>query len=179
MSDMVDTVVPTDIYQPAPRHRWLRRIVRDPQHQLLHSARRAISATLRLSWQLDVTVTIDADVFTGQRADAATLFTHYLLHPQAQLTAYRPSLDPSGWRFIATGPVTALRDVTVDDDGDPEINFPWSVRALTTLRITVAAGDLDPDMYVDVEPDGSATGTVRCVYTVIQAVTRTPVRRHR
>jgi hypothetical protein len=181
VSDMVDTVLPTGIYQPCPRHHLLHRITRDPWHELLHLARRAVSATLHLSWQLDITVVIDADVYTDDRAGAAALFEQYLRHPQTQLTAYGPSLGPIGWRDIATGPVTAPRDVTVDDNGNgngnAEINFPWSVQALATLHITVAAGDLDPDMYVDLEPDGPEPGNVRNILAVIHTVTRTPVRR--
>jgi hypothetical protein len=180
MPNMVHTVMPTDIYQPSPRRqRLLHRITRDARRALPHLARRAVSATLRLSWQLDITVIIDADVFTDDSADAAALFEQYLLHPDTRLVAYAPSDGPTGWRDIATASIAGLRDVTVAEDGNADINFPWSARALTTLRITVAADDLDPDMYLDIEPEAPATGTVRNILTVIHTVNRTAVHRRR
>jgi hypothetical protein len=132
MPDMVHTVMPTDIYQPSPlRHHLLHRIARDARRALPHLTRRAVSAMLRLSWQLDITVIIDADVFADDRASTATMFERHLPHPDTRLVAYGPSLGPIGWRDIATVSITDIRDVTVTETA-PRISMPYGTPALWT-----------------------------------------------
>lgn len=181
MPETTSTTAPVNHYahRPSPYDR-AHRIVRNTWRALPNLARRAVSAPLRLSWHLEVTVVIDAEVFAEDHTTAATLIEQYLHHPDTRLVAYCPSHGPTGWRHIASTTLTQLRDVTVEHDDHYDANDPWPVTVVATARITLPARDVDADVYFDIEPDPQAQDPIQRVLTSHRELTRTPVhsRRH-
>jgi hypothetical protein len=182
---------------PRPVVPRLRRLAGNTLRLARRSLRRAVSAALRLSWQVDVTVLVYAEVRCNDRDTAAQLFRQYLTANACQFDLVCPAHERflgqgvwaarsnrlnancAGWRTLASTPVTDLRDVAVDDNAHVDDGWPFDVVAAATARFTVAARDADSDMYVDLEPGShlSATTAVDQVHAVEHTVTLTPARR--
>ena len=169
---MPETTTRTDLptAMPAPHHR-ARRFVGDTWRALPGLTRRAVSALLRLSWHLDVTVVIDAEIHAADRATAVALLQQYLQDPGTRLVAYRPSRGPEGWRPVADVTVPQLRVVTVHD-GHDDTDAPWSATVIANARITVPARDVDANIFFDVEPEPRTDDVIGRVLTSHRDLTR-------
>jgi hypothetical protein len=179
---MPETAVPAaasiDVYRPLVQDR-VRRLADDTRRLLRRTARRACSAPLGLAWQLDVTVELDAEVVADNRDTAAQLFQQYLRRAAAHIVVSCPSVGPTGWRDIASAPVTQLREVTVEDNADVDAAWPWTVTAAATVRFRLPARDADADLYPHIDPDPcpGVGYPIQRIDALPDRITRTPVRR--
>ena len=148
-----------------------------PTRRLLRrTARRVYSAALRLSWQLDITVLLDAEVIGDDRDSVARLTQQYLLRRATHIVVVTPAGAPTGWRDLAITPITGLREMTVDDNDDRDVGWPRTVATVATIRIVLPARHADADLYAHVDPLPGIDRAICRIDAAVDAVTRTPVR---
>lgn len=78
------------------------------RHALVCLARRAVSAPLGLSWRLDLTVFVDAEVVADHRESAMATLQEFLRHPQTSVVVSCPTVGPPAGASWAARPFASF-----------------------------------------------------------------------
>jgi hypothetical protein len=113
---------------------------------------RAVAVSLRLSWRLDVTVGVDAEVTAADPDSARTALLRFL-HDTARVVAVTPGPGGIGWRELGGVPVEQIGGIVagpddladLEDPEDPEDREDppaiWTVSTVVTATIMVSGRD--------------------------------------
>ncbi|WP_204012767.1 hypothetical protein [Virgisporangium aurantiacum] len=140
---------------------------------------RAVSAPLRLSWRLDVTVGVDAEIDAADGDSARAALQRFLHAPQTRIVMYAPDRGPTGWRELANGSVDKIHPIVAEPDDIYDPPTIWMVSTTVTSSMTAAPHDaahVDRDSDVDITPF-VVPSPIRHVIASNQTIRRTPVRR--
>lgn len=140
-----------------------------------------IAALLGLSWRLDITVLVDAEV-RATDPDRAQAAVQQVLHdPDTRVMVSTPDRWRGGWRDLCSAPVGECGQIVVEPDDIDEPSTIFAVSAVVTASAIVAARDaaiVTSDSWGDITPNVNPR-PIRRLNAVDCRIRRTPVRRWR
>jgi len=127
----------------APLRRRVHHAVRQFGWATTRSARRVVSVLLHLSWRMDVTLAVDAEIFAADPDTAAATLEEFLRQPYRRVAVYSLACrgEPAVWRELGSAPIHTLRDTSVNLDEGWDT---WRVATVATASVIVAARDIGP-----------------------------------
>ena len=154
MTSTQPSITPQPHARPRPLLRYRVHAIRLDLHEAVkRQGRRVISALLRLSWRLEVTVGVQAEIYANDPTTAQALLEELLTKADSRLVVYTAGrrTDPQPWRTITSAPIRTLHDTTTTFEN---ISESWIVTTYVIASVLIPAGDVDdPCRYSGINAD--------------------------